>query len=44
MDESATPAFDGLRAGKDVADKMAQLVWNITGYRFIYINCASSSF
>ncbi|KAJ7795632.1 hypothetical protein B0H14DRAFT_2620738 [Mycena olivaceomarginata] len=36
MDESAMPASNGLRAGKDVADKMAQLVWNITGYRFIY--------
>ncbi|KAJ7716012.1 hypothetical protein DFH07DRAFT_974028 [Mycena maculata] len=36
MGESMTAAFSRLKAAKDVAEKMAQLVWNITGYHFIY--------
>ncbi|KAF7344983.1 SWIM-type domain-containing protein [Mycena venus] len=43
LGESAKAAFDGLESGKDVADKMAQLVWNITGYRFIYKKSKKSS-
>ncbi|KAJ7120878.1 hypothetical protein C8R44DRAFT_877205 [Mycena epipterygia] len=43
MGESATAAFGELKAGKDVADKMAQLLWNITGYRFIYKKSKKSS-
>ncbi|KAJ7230420.1 hypothetical protein GGX14DRAFT_553901 [Mycena pura] len=36
MGESAAAAFGGLQTGKDVADRIAQLVWEISGYRFIY--------
>jgi hypothetical protein len=38
--ESATATFGELKSGKDIANQIAQLLWNITGYRFMYVNSA----
>jgi hypothetical protein len=33
--ESAAAAFAGQQSTKDVADAVAQLIWNESGYRFV---------
>jgi hypothetical protein len=44
--ESATAAFGGFKSGKDGADRIAGLVWKISGYRFMCVNfvCTESQF
>jgi hypothetical protein len=40
MGESTMAAFGELKSGKDISNQIAQLLWDITGYRFMYVNSA----
>ncbi|KAJ7853715.1 hypothetical protein B0H14DRAFT_3450135 [Mycena olivaceomarginata] len=41
--ESTMAAFGELKSGKDISNQIAQLLWDITGYRFIYKKSKKSS-
>ncbi|KAJ7843216.1 hypothetical protein B0H14DRAFT_2585858 [Mycena olivaceomarginata] len=41
--ESTMAAFGELKSGKDISNQIAQLLWDISGYRFIYKKSKKSS-